>query len=107
MPNICTIFSQYLKYIHKSFAQYFFLKSSLFIFILVQKNQCLKKFLIILSQSDDECLNHSKYITDRTFLMIFLTSGNLFLFTFILGDLVCTMSKKNYCVSPIQIISPH
>ena len=47
-----------------------------------------KKFLIILSQSVDECQKHSKYITDRTFLWFFFNSWNLFPLHLTLNDSV-------------------
>ena len=54
----------------------YFLKS-LSLFILVHNNIRLQK-VPLLSQSDDECLKHSKYITDRTFLIIFLEKWESF-----------------------------
>ena len=53
-------------------------KNLVYTFILVLKNLDYVQVNSIMLQSDDEFLQNSKYITDRTFWLHFLTSGILF-----------------------------
>ena len=53
-------------------------KNLVYTFILVLKNLDYVQVNSIMLQSDDEFLKNSKYITDRTFWLHFLTSGILF-----------------------------
>ena len=73
-----------------------FFKNKHNIFLLVQNTLSFVQVLIILSQSDDECFKHSKYITDRT-LVKFLTSGNLFSSSYLLDRVVTASMLHQDC----------